>query len=595
DYNNDGSLDALVSGDGDRYDKLFDNDGGAFTDVAAVAGFTTTEPGRTVSWCDYNGDNRLDVFVSYVSYPGYDVAGRLYRNDGGGTFTDVSASVGMGGGDAPMYAFGSHWGDYDNDGWSDLLVSSWNLPPMLYHNQGDGTFTEVSTAANLTGLSGGTGAAWGDYDNDGWLDAYIVANGTVRDGLFHNNGDGTFTNVAGTAGMAGDAFKANGVSWADYDTDGYLDIVVGGDRNTTVVLYHNDGDGTFTDATAGSGLVAPQHSGSTVWADMDLDGRLDLFHAGDPDSVMSHNIGAGANWLRVRALTDGDGDACDPDPEDSRDALGARVELNVDNDDGFLPGRTMTRVIDGGSGFLGQNEPVAQFGVPTNGPVAVRVFFPDGSVVTHRDVALNAQIEIRDVSGDRVLETFPDVPLDSWAYEHVEACVDAGIVSGYDDARYHGDWPVTREQMAAYISRALAGGDAGVPAFGGTPTFADVPAGYWALRYVEYAASCAIVGGYDDGLYHPEYSVDRGQMAVFVARSIADPTGDGGLAGYTPPTTPTFADVPTDFWSYRYVEYIADPAQAIVSGYWDGLYHHEILVARDQMAVYIAKAFGLGG
>ena len=82
-------------------------------------------------------------------------------------------------------------------------------------------------------------------------------------------------------------------------------------------------------------------------------------------------------------------------------------------------------------------------------------------------------------------------------------------------------------------------------------------------------------------------------MAVFVARSIADPTGDGGLADYTPPATPTFPDVATDFWSYKYIEYIADPGRAIVGGYWDGLYHHEVLVSRDQMAVYITKAFHL--
>jgi len=600
DYDSDGDLDVLVSGDGGVYDKLYRNDGAFFTDVAAAAGFTTTDPGRTVSWCDYDGDNRLDVFVSYVSYPGYDVAGRLYRNNGNGTFTDVSASVGMGGSDRPLYAFGSHWGDYDNDGWSDLLVSSWNLPPMLYHNEGDGTFTEVSTAANLTGLSGGTGAAWGDYDNDGWLDAYVVASGTVRDALFHNNGDGTFTNVAGTAGMAGDTFKANGVSWADYNNDGFQDIVVGGDSNTTVVLYHNDGDGTFTNAAAGSGLVPPQHSGATVWADIDLDGRLDLFHAGDPDSVMSHNIGAGGNWLRVRAVTDGDGDACDADPADSRDALGARVELNVDNDDGFLPGRTITRVIDGGSGFLGQNEPIAQFGVPTNGPVAVRVFFPDGSVVTHRDVSLNAQIEIRDVSDDRVTEAFPDVPLDCWAYDQINACVEAGVVAGYDDARYHGDWPVTRDQMAVYIARALAGGEDSVPAGPGEATFEDVPTDYWAYDQVEYCYDQNVVRGYTATTYAPTVEVTRDQMAVYVARALVAPTGEAALADYEPADPRNFPDVPTTgygvdgtepFWAYRHIEYCV--AQAIVQGYLDGLYHPETVVTRDQMAVYVARAFGL--
>ncbi|HUU53838.1 MAG TPA: S-layer homology domain-containing protein, partial [Armatimonadota bacterium] len=275
------------------------------------------------------------------------------------------------------------------------------------------------------------------------------------------------------------------------------------------------------------------------------------------------------------------------DPADSRDALGARVELNVDNDDGFLPGRTITRVIDGGSGFLGQNEPIAQFGVPTNGPVAVRVFFPDGSVVTHRDVSLNAQIEIRDVSDDRVTEAFPDVPLDCWAYEQVNACVDAGIVAGYDDARYHGSWEVTRDQMAVYIARALAGGEANVPEFTGTPTFPDVGELFWALDHVEYAVAEGVVGGYDDHLYHPEFAVDRGQMAAFMARAVAG--GDGNVP--VPSGAPTFPDVGSDFWAYRHIEYCV--AQAIVQGYLDGLYHPEVVVTRDQMAVYVARAFGL--
>ncbi|MBN1458772.1 MAG: VCBS repeat-containing protein [Armatimonadetes bacterium] len=592
DYDNDGDLDVLVSGDGGVYDKLYLNDGTGFTDAAASA-FSTPEPsdpGRTVSWCDYNGDNWLDVFVSYTSYPGYDVRGRLYLNETDGTFTEVTEAAGMGGDDSSMYAIGSHWGDYDNDGWSDLLVASWNLPPMLYRNEGDGTFTEVSATAHVAGLSSGTGAAWGDYDNDGWLDCYVVGRGGVTDGIFHNNGDGTFTNLSGTAGMAGDTFAANGVSWADYDNDGYLDIVLGGDNNTTVVLYHNNGDGTFTNTAASAGLVPTQRSGSTVWADMDLDGRMDLLNAGHPDSVLSHNIGAGGNWLRVRALTDADGDACDADSSDDRIVLGARVEVNVDDGQGFLPGRTLIREIDGGSGFLGQNEPVAHFGVPVDGPVAVRVRFPDGSVVTHLGVSLNQEIVIRDVPADRIVETFADVPLDFWGYEYINACVNAEIVSGYPEGDYKPDQAVNRAQIAVFVSRGLAGGEENVPAPTADPGFTDVGDTHWAYKYICYAVDQNVVTGYPEGDYKPNEEVTRGQMAVYVARAMVAPTSSV-LDHYMPVDPQNFPDVPSDHWAYTYVEYCVE--HGVVNGYPEGDYRPAKVVTRDQMAVYVARAFDL--
>jgi hypothetical protein len=148
---------------------------------------------------------------------------------------------------------------------------------------------------------------------------------------------------------------------------------------------------------------------------------------------------------------------------------------------------------------------------------------------------------------------------------------------------------VTRDQMAAYISRALAGGDDKVPAFTGTPSFPDVPSGYWALRYVQYAVAHEVVGGYDDGKYHPEYQVDRGQMAVFIARAMAG--GDSSVSDYT--GAPSFPDVTSTFWAFKYVQYIADDKRNVTQGYSDGLYHPEIPVSRDQMAVYVSRAFGL--
>jgi PKD repeat protein len=186
---------------------------------------------------------------------------------------------------------------------------------------------------------------------------------------------------------------------------------------------------------------------------------------------------------------------------------------------------------------------------------------------------------------------FSDLPADHWACGEILSCAGAGIVAGYDDGSYQPDNPVTRDQMAAYVSRALAGGDEGVPEFTGTPTFPDVGAEHWALDYVEYAAAQNVVAGYGDGSYHPEEQVNRAQMAVYVARALVAPEGEAGLADYVPADPRNFSDVPTDHWAYTHVEYCVE--NGVVAGYEDGNYHPDYTVTRDQMAVYVARAFGL--
>jgi len=148
---------------------------------------------------------------------------------------------------------------------------------------------------------------------------------------------------------------------------------------------------------------------------------------------------------------------------------------------------------------------------------------------------------------------------------------------------------VSRDQMAVYLARALAGGDALVPAGPAASTFEDVSPGHWAYKYVEYVHEREVAQGYLNGLYHPEYVLDRAQMAVFIARAMGG--GEGGLEGYVPPARPSFSDVPPDSWAYKHVEYIK--GSGVVAGYPDGLYHPEYECSRDQIAVYIANAFGM--
>jgi len=209
---------------------------------------------------------------------------------------------------------------------------------------------------------------------------------------------------------------------------------------------------------------------------------------------------------------------------------------------------------------------------------------PENNVVTGECTSLS-------VFGITARLRFSDVGFKYWAYRDVEACVKGGIVGGYPDGTYRPEVVVTRDQMAAFISRALAGGDSGVPSGPPVAHFPDVDMGYWAYKYVEYAYANSIVGGYPEGNYRPLVEVDRGQMAAFIARAIVTPHGEAGLATYIPPGTPSFPDVAADFWTYKHIEYLKE--HLIVGGYPDGWYHPEVVCTRDQMAVYITRAFGL--
>jgi hypothetical protein len=208
----------------------------------------------------------------------------------------------------------------------------------------------------------------------------------------------------------------------------------------------------------------------------------------------------------------------------------------------------------------------------------------------------NYQVVHLDVIGDE-RPRFIDVPIMHWAYDEVETCVEEGIVTGYGNGFYRPDWYVTRDQMAVYVARSLEApsGEAvladWVPA--DPKDFPDVPTDHWAYTHIEYCVENGVVAGYQDGLYHPEYEVTRDQMAVYVARALVAPEGEAGLADYVPADPRDFPDVGSDFWAYVHIEYCVE--NGVVAGYLDGLYHPEIVVTRDQMAVYVARAFGLVG
>lgn len=297
DYDNDGYLDLIIIGldypNNGPYPvspgitKIYHNNGnGTFTDINANIGGVGF---GSVAWGDYDNDGDLDIALTgakKISTTNYFPVSRIYRNDGNGLFIDIMAGL--------TNVRDSHvaWGDYDNDGRLDLLLTGrpgatgWYIC-KIYHNDGNNTFTDIN--AGLVGSSNPS-AAWGDYDNDGDLDILtgFIAIGDIPR-IYRNDGNGLFTNIA--AGLT--TSYSGHVAWGDYNNDSYLDIVICTSAGPKV--YRNNGNGTFTDILASLGTVCTH--ARAAWGDYDNDGRLDLVIMGrEPDTftyktTIYHNDG----------------------------------------------------------------------------------------------------------------------------------------------------------------------------------------------------------------------------------------------------------------------------------------------------------------
>jgi hypothetical protein len=253
----------------------------AFLNEKMAFGMIRYGPGG-ISAVDVDNDGFYDLFVPDG------VASRLYHNRGDGTFEDITAAAGLAGLDGVSVGV---FADYDNDGFKDLFVSRTFKHNQLFHNNGHGTFTDVTAASKIDEDCCTTVASWGDYDNDGLLDLYVgryldprtsipttfYARNGEPNSLYHNNGDGTFTNVTKKAGV-GDLGLCLGTVFGDYDDDGYLDLYVVNDFGRKT-LYHNNRNGTFTDVSVSSGTLDYGAGMSASFGDYDNDGRLDLYVA----------------------------------------------------------------------------------------------------------------------------------------------------------------------------------------------------------------------------------------------------------------------------------------------------------------------------
>ena len=263
-------------------------EGPMFVNVTNSAGLSGVR-GNFFSWGDYNNDGFEDLLAE----------SRLFRNNGPPRwdFTETTGSAGIEGG-----GHGT-WADFDNDGFPDLYMVGSN---RLWKNDGPGpygehTFTDVTPASGIESLSHTTAVGWGDYDNDGLVDLYVARGENWNDGnavyyhnvLYHNEGNGTFKNVTGEAGVDEEEHPgySRGVSWADYNGDGWLDLYVANYRQQMNYLYENNGDGTFNDVAAERNVAdgpsrsgenpdpydRPGHSVGAIWGDYDNDGDLDLW------------------------------------------------------------------------------------------------------------------------------------------------------------------------------------------------------------------------------------------------------------------------------------------------------------------------------
>lgn len=345
DYNNDGWLDIFVMRGGWEFamrNSLLKNNGdGTFSDVTEASGLLSGDHRtHSAAWADFDNDGWLDVFVGHEETPS-----QFFRNNGDGTFADVSRKAGV---NQTAFTKGASWGDYDNDGFTDLYVSNYGSENFLYHNNGNGSFTEVAKELNVDRPLMSFPTWWFDYDNDGWLDLFVasfvpsvteVARGflnlppnaeTMK--LYRNNQRGGFEDVTAKVNL-NRVVPTMGANFSDVDNDGFVDFYLGtGAPSYTALMpnfmFHNREGKRFVDVTAATGTGHLQKGHGVAFGDWDNDGDQDLyvniggFIPGDRYNkalFANPNQNNGNHWLSVKLVGE----------KSNRAAIGAKIKLTL--------------------------------------------------------------------------------------------------------------------------------------------------------------------------------------------------------------------------------------------------------------------------
>ena len=396
DYDNDGDPDLFVANGG--ADRLFRNDHGRFTDVTAQAGVADAYDSMGAAWADYDHDGRLDLYVTDYAHcldpPSRPLSyepDRLYHNDGNGHFTEVTSVLGP---NATIGAgFAAAWFDYNGDGWDDLYLGNdfFGQQPdrnHLWRNDGGGSFTDVSSSSGAGVAINTMGVGVGDYDRDGRLD--LALSNSYSNVLLRNRGDGTFVNVARAARaertyqQAGEHGFTWGVEFADLNLDGWEDLYFGAGylwalgwydgehphplRNEVLV---NDRRGAFLDFSAPSRADDPGTTRGLAVGDYDRDGRLDVFVVNqEGQSHLFRNVTPrGRNhWLEVNTVG----------TVSNRDGCGARLTLTVRG------GSLVREVLCGSTSLSSGRDKVVHFGLGTTRRFTLRIAWPSGRKSVYR-------------------------------------------------------------------------------------------------------------------------------------------------------------------------------------------------------------------